>query len=506
MRIFLVLIWLVVCASHVDIGFAQTVDDIGDEATIKSFFDEAKLLQKNVDVPADVESGLAMHKRLAEAGYAASMYELGKAYYYGEGVGKDIARSARYFENSVGAGNSDAMVWFGRVQLETDGGSERAYYILRVAVTLEIAGAEFRLGKGHVDESFGDLSDPAAGLEILRRLAASGDSSATYVLGIALRNGGDFEADPVEARRLFLMLADQGHGKSSERLGEMMSLGEGGPVDLEAAVDQFNLAWHNGRPNAALKLADTLVAAQRSSEARTILEIAVVDGSDDARLELALGDVNARFGTASDPDYGSAELREMTRPPTKRVADRLAKYALNNVLPVEVDLDLVVGTLEAEASNGDASAALRLIRLYRQRPDLFLDAVARRKAALDDFGSLISSSEYVREEIRLIGETTDGSFAGRIIANVLKDADPDDIQRGLFIAFQADRNAYVYLVQNLLRERGIYKGRLNGLADQATIRAIMNFCAQHNFTDLCSAGPLGKEAARALSSALAHGA
>lgn len=505
MRNFLALVWMAVFAVHAGTGYAQITAGEGAEATFRAYYDQAEMLQENVGVPSDVERGLEIHKELAEAGYAPSMYQLGKAYYYGEGADADIATAVRYFDDAVTAGDTNAMVWLGRSLLESDGGAARAFEVLNKAATLGIAGAEFRLGLGHVNGMFGEFSDPQAGLEILRKLHAAGDGSATYALGLALRSGGNVEPDPAEARQLFLALAELGHAKSAERLGEMMSLGEGGAIDADGAAKYFELAWLNGRESAALKLADALIAANRGPEAREVLVAAAGEGSEDARLNLALGDVTGAFGTASDPVQGSVELAALTDPPSRRTADQLAKYVLNNGLPAEVDLNVVVEALETAASDGDATAAVRLLRLYRQRPDLFPDAVARREAALEAYGPLMSSRAFVGESIRLIGETSYGRQAGEIMADILQNADAEAVQRGLFAAFQSDRNAYVYLIQGELTERGLYSGRLNGIADAATIRAILAYCAKLEITDVCAAGPLRKEVAKAFSSAIAEG-
>ena len=66
----------------------------------------------------------------------------------------------------------------------------------------------------------------------------------------------------------------------------------------------------------------------------------------------------------------------------------------------------------------------------------------------------------------------------------------------------ANLNAYVYLLQAELGERGLYEGAANGMLGRGTIAAISSFCSETGIRDVCDRGPLTSRAARALAGAL----
>ena len=65
-------------------------------------------------VPQDASRGLEWYRKGAELGNSRSMFALGYAYQYGQGVETDLAEAASWYEKAALAGRADAAeAWAG---------------------------------------------------------------------------------------------------------------------------------------------------------------------------------------------------------------------------------------------------------------------------------------------------------------------------------------------------------------------------------------------------------
>lgn len=76
--------------------------------------------------------------------------------------------------------------------------------------------------------------------------AGSGNAEAVGRLAGLLERGRNGEVDHVAIRRLHIRAGKMGQGVSADRAVEMMTSGEGGPVDIEGAVGVLEAYLRNG--------------------------------------------------------------------------------------------------------------------------------------------------------------------------------------------------------------------------------------------------------------------
>ncbi len=169
---------------------------------------------------ADFESGLRAADRgdqrlafwewlfLALRDDRAAQFNVGAAYYNGDGVERDYGRAAEWYRRAAAQGHPRA---------------------------------EFLLGMMH-EAGRGVPRDEQAAVEWFRLAARQGYPAAQHSLGVVYRAGRGVPRDVVEAGRWFLRAAEQGHVPSQIRAGVMYEEGEGVAADLVQAYKWYRLA------------------------------------------------------------------------------------------------------------------------------------------------------------------------------------------------------------------------------------------------------------------------
>ena len=69
----------------------------------------------------DVEDGIRWLKRSAESGNHFAAYRLGKEYYRGKNIGRNLTTAAKWFERGAQAGNQYAQYMLGKLYLMGQG-------------------------------------------------------------------------------------------------------------------------------------------------------------------------------------------------------------------------------------------------------------------------------------------------------------------------------------------------------------------------------------------------
>ena len=92
------------------------------------------------------------------------------------------------------------------------------------------------------------------------------------------------------------------------------------------------------------------------------------------------------------------------------------------------------------------------------------------------------------------------------LAQSFREAPPQTRLNLLTTLRWSNANAFVYLVQDEMQARGLYKGPLNGLLTRDTIRAISSLCDAGPSGERCRQGPLTGDAARLIAVRIAAGA
>lgn len=281
-------------------------------------------------------------KSSAASGDAQAQFALGRAYFRGEGVPKDVQQAFAWIEKSAEQGNPDAMTSMGFFHAQgvtVPADEEKAVEWFR-------KGAEAGSGKSMLN--LGLMLRQAKAIERnheesvqwLDRAAASGDPDATRTVG-QLYFMGDALMMPEreKAYPLVLKAAEAGDPECQNMMGLICLEGlgpEANHKDLEKALHWFRLSAGQGNAKGQSNLAHALgvesPASDKRQEALMWLYMAVDQGeplADKTLKEIfmsippelasrARADVNKRRGdhkaTVGDPREKALEATEIEQP------------------------------------------------------------------------------------------------------------------------------------------------------------------------------------------------
>ncbi|CAH7150176.1 tetratricopeptide repeat protein [Vibrio alginolyticus] len=160
--------------------------------------------------------------------------------------------------------------------------SEKAYYPL-ARLILD------RKGNAHMH-----YSDTNAGQ--LLKMAAEQDNNpiAAYEFAKILRKGEILQPNDHQARKFFQLSVKNGYEDASYELGYMSEMGIGGPVDVEQAIRNYNVALATeARTNSLYRLARIYMYGTSGKpvdfiRGRTLLKRAADEGSSEANYKLGM--------------------------------------------------------------------------------------------------------------------------------------------------------------------------------------------------------------------------
>jgi TPR repeat protein len=144
----------------------------------------------------------------AKAGDAVAQFDLGYAYYLGQGVPKDYVQAALWFRKAADQG--DAV-------------------------------AQHDLGVLY-ENGFGVLQDYAQAATWYREAADQGNAEAQSNLGLLYNNGQGVPQDYAQAAAWYRKSAEQGYAGAQNNLGSLYEYGFGVPQSYADAYFWFNLA------------------------------------------------------------------------------------------------------------------------------------------------------------------------------------------------------------------------------------------------------------------------
>lgn len=148
------------------------------------------------------ELALQKFKVAAERGDPSSNFELGKAYYYGRGVTKDLAQGLKYVTAAANANHGRALNFLGYMY----------------------------------ENGEGVAKDKKRGLELYRAAAAKRDHYGLYNLAEAYQSGDLLEKNLDKAVQLYTEAAELGNPLAQLELSKMYRFGRGVAVDMSQAL------------------------------------------------------------------------------------------------------------------------------------------------------------------------------------------------------------------------------------------------------------------------------
>ena len=141
----------------------------------------------SLDIDMDKEKGIALIRRSAEQGYADAQFNLGLAYYRGEGVSQDYTQAVSWWCKAAEKGYADAQSHLGLCYYKGEGVSQ----------------------------------DYTQAVSWYRKAAEQGVAAAQYNLGVCYYKGEGVSQDYVQAVSWWCKAAEQGHSLAIEYLNNV---------------------------------------------------------------------------------------------------------------------------------------------------------------------------------------------------------------------------------------------------------------------------------------------
>ena len=302
-------------------------------------------------------------------------------------------------------GDSEAA----RTHLEAAGDNPRALYLLG------------RLTAEH---------DPGAAGPLYERAAVSGNADAAYSLGVIKANEGDYPA----ALEWYRRSAELGDVDARRMVGLMYAIGQGVPVDNEAAVKHWRAAAAAGQEQAVVDLG-TLFTHHDVDVAEAAYWFLQAEGDaadrELARLaaplqELAATDDRARtmLGVLlafrhGEPARG-AELLTASADAGDPVAQRSLGFLVQHGKGLPADVDRAAVLYRAAAEGGDGIAAFNVGLLLGKAPEavpwLRQAAESGIAEAYSVLGDRLSEQDLDDEALRCYLRAAEGGHTGGMYA------------------------------------------------------------------------------------------
>lgn len=289
---------------------------------------------------------------------------------------------------------------------------------------------------------------------------AKGNTAVVGKLGnLHYRNGDDLKLDPAKALDYFQQGADAGDAWAVASLADVYREGKIVPADMAKAAELYQKSYDGGNEGAYIAEAAMLLRGKPAQQKRGLAMI-------NAGLKKNMPGIV--------PVWAEANLfgRGMPRNPQKALS-----------------------ILKQATAKGDINATFRLAALYIQG---YGNAIPRSQRAAK---KLLTGLEGKAEKARIEAEMLymQGAFAAsqselKSFANELKKFSPS-VQSSMVSRISwANQNTFVYMLQDHLKDKGLYNGPLNGQLTGSTIKAFSNVCKEiAQDRQVCGNGPLSEQ-------------
>lgn len=342
--------------------------------------------------------------------------------------------------------------------------------------------------------------DPTQAFSFYKAAADKGLSFAKLRLGNAYLSGNGVGADITQGLRLIKESAETGDQWALMRVGDLYRFGDYVAVDRPAAIGFYQKAAIAGNDDGLIKLSDIyrdgVIASKDAQKSIAYLEQASDKGIKRARVILGQNHIWKKYGALSDPAKGMRLITQAHKMGEPSAAPALANIYMNGTL-VARNPQRAIRILTKAADANNAAAVTQLLSYYRDgRNGALSQDIVKAREIFQKYQGVYTPAERLRQDIILQAATARHSEDYVKIVELLKTA-PASIQSETISALRnVNANAFVFVVQERLKQRGFYEGKNNGLLTTATISSINKLCQQSVAAHKCSQGPLSPAAVR----------
>ncbi|SMP27242.1 peptidoglycan-binding domain-containing protein [Shimia sagamensis] len=306
-----------------------------------------------------------------------------------------------------------------------------------------------------------------------------------YAQAEALRLGDDTGA----AFEMMTALAESGYGRAQAKLGYYYLKGIGTVPSSADAATWYQAAIAGGRDGARTSYAKLLMADGQTQAALEQLNAGAAAGIEKARSLRAVLHYEGRFGAASDRDVARSELAALAAEHDVPAMLTMLRGSLSGDAFEMTGSNLEAALISVARGNSDkraGKAAEGLLKLWQEYPAEENQALRAEMLAHPSLRAKVWADQSLRLAYDIESDDQFRQSAVHIVGQV-----PED-QRGraFYLVSRLDKNAFVHVLQERLRDRGYYRGRTNGYLTQRTIQALARFCQDAGIQDTCRLGPL----------------
>jgi TPR repeat protein len=416
----------------------------------------------------DPAEGIKLLEKAGSAGEADAYSMLADYYAEGSYLPLDGKKAAEFYAKASALGKPSGLLKLGEMYrdgIAVPADQALAFSYFEQAADQGLLSAKIRLGEAYI-KGQGVVADVQKGIALIEESSTSQDKWALKTLADYLSRGDYSKPNAVVALSLYKRAADAGNEWAYYRLGEIYRDGQIVPKNPALAIENF-------------KKASSL-------------------GLIDAEFALAQGDLYNDFGKLSKKSEGLKRLNQLASKGNEQAVVTLAElYFWGNGVPKNPKKS--ISLLESASQSGARAATSRLISLYRDAPGGGLKrSIPKAKALLESHKGQFNPAQYAFENVLLVAAEASGRKEYAEINALVRSA-PPAVQLDTLTALKnANPNAFVYIAQTEMKQRGLYSGVVNGLLTTSTIKSLNRLCGMSVAGERCKKGPLNYDAARVI--------
>ncbi|MCL2243176.1 MAG: hypothetical protein FWC03_01755 [Treponema sp.] len=207
-------------------------------------------------VEKDLAQAAKWYEKAANQGFALGQYYLGYCYYTGEGVEQDFTQAAQWYIKAAEQGNAKAQQKLSVCYFSGEGVAQdfsKAYDWCKKSAEQGRAYAQYMLGVFYFN-GYGTDQDLKQAALMYTKAAEQGDIDAQYSLGDCYLDGDGVEEDHEKAVFWYAKAAEQDHPQAQFKLAYRYLKGDGIECDTEKAIYWYGKSAEQGFDRAQFSL------------------------------------------------------------------------------------------------------------------------------------------------------------------------------------------------------------------------------------------------------------
>jgi TPR repeat protein len=216
-----------------------------------------RMFYDGVEVEKNIALAMELFKEAAKQGNQNAQNMLGYIYHNGKSV-DDLNESIRWYKKSAEQGNKYAQNALGDIynNVAVGGDVEEAIKWFKLASEQNHAPSQYALGKIYTEGSLKPESFAAEGFRLLELASNNGQTDAIFALGDLYYSGYGVEQNILKAIELYELASKRGNLQAKFELGYMYYDGSDLPKDTQKGLDLIKFVAEHGDIKSILFLAN----------------------------------------------------------------------------------------------------------------------------------------------------------------------------------------------------------------------------------------------------------